>query len=220
MTDLFAPIDIYCERTDASFLSEPLNFCSNIAFVIAGILILRNIRRTHFKSKQPGSTFLAWLVIVIGIGSGLFHSNANGWSQWADVLPIAIYVFTYLVLFLRFTAGAPPLKTALIVAGFVVLSTLVAGVSDHQLSNGSEAYFGTWIALFGISCFYAGRKQALNQWRMALAALTFTLSLFMRTVDLLYCEAWPSGTHVFWHILNSIVIYLITVAYASERSRT
>lgn len=219
MTDLFAPLDNYCERTDASFWSEPLNFCSNVAFILAGILILRAIKKAHFKSKQPGAHLLGWLMVIIGIGSGLFHSFANGWSQWADVIPIALFVFSYLILFLRFTAGVTALKTGFMVVGFIVLSTMVASVSDHQLSNGSEAYFGTWIALFGITCFYAGRKQAHNQWRMALASLTFSLSLFMRTVDMRLCDAWPMGTHVFWHLLNSVVIYLITSAYISERTR-
>ncbi len=219
MTDLFAPIDLYCERTGASFWSEPLNFCSNIGFIVAGVLILRTVRGAHFKSKHPGTLLLAWLVIIIGIGSGLFHSFANGWSQWADVIPIGLFVFTYLFLFLRFTAGVAPLKAGLILAGFIALSAMVASVSDHQLSNGSEAYFGTWIALFGVSCFYAGRKQAHNQWRIALASLTFSLSLFMRTIDMRLCDAWPIGTHVFWHLLNSVVIYLITSAYISERAR-
>ena len=34
-------VDIYCERTDFAFWSEPLNAVSNAAFVIAALLVWR-----------------------------------------------------------------------------------------------------------------------------------------------------------------------------------
>jgi len=37
--DWSAPIDLYCERTDASFWAEPANALTNAAFLIAAALI-------------------------------------------------------------------------------------------------------------------------------------------------------------------------------------
>jgi len=218
--DLWQPIDQYCERTDASLLSEPLNLFSNTGFILAGLIIIKSLKSSPEKTQPPGAWFLASMILIIGFGSGLFHSFANTWSMWADVLPIAIFVFAYLWLFLRqrthqFRAGALVTLT-----GFLVLSFFVAKLADHQTSNGSESYFGTWIALFGISCFYAGRGEPTNQRRMLLATLLFSLSILFRTMDEAFCYRWPLGTHVFWHLLNSLVLYLVTKAYISTQGRS
>ncbi len=218
--DLFTPLDQYCERTGVGFWNEPLNLLSNFGFIISGLIILRILKSSHYKQKPVGSSFLGILMIVIGLGSALFHSFANVWSMWADIIPISIFVVSYLFLFLRYTAGASLPKTIVLLCSFGALSALIAVISDHQMANGGEAYFGVWVALFGISCFYAGRRQPLNQWRISFAAVAFSISLFMRTVDLKYCEAWPTGTHVFWHLLNSFVIFMLTSAYISERARS
>lgn len=37
-------IDIYCERTDADFWSEPINALSNAAFMVVGLFALRRAR--------------------------------------------------------------------------------------------------------------------------------------------------------------------------------
>jgi Ceramidase len=217
--DFFAPLDQYCERTAVGLWNEPFNLFSNLGFIIGGLLIFRALKSTHYKQRQPYSQLLATMMILIGIGSALFHSLANVWSMWADVIPIGVFVITYLILFFRYTAGASVQKTILLLGCFGLLTEVVIAVSDHQLANGGEAYFGTWVVLFGISCFYAGRRQAHNQWRIALATIAFTASLFLRTVDQKYCETWPIGTHVFWHLLNSVVLFLIASAYISERPR-
>ncbi len=218
--DFFAPLDQYCERTGIGLWNEPVNLLSNAGFVISGLLIFKLLKSNHYKQQPVGSKFLASMMIVIGIGSALFHSFANVWSMWADVIPITIFVLSYLFLFLRYTAGASIQKAVVLLVSFGVLSALLTMISDHQIANGGEAYFGVWTALFGISCFYAGRRQPLNQWRVALAAAAFTGSLFLRTIDLKYCDSWPIGTHVFWHLLNSFVVFLLTSAYISERPRS
>jgi hypothetical protein len=214
-----APIDQYCERTGPGFLAEPLNFISNIGFLIAGMLVVRSLQKAHFRHQRSGAWVLAILLLTIGVGSALFHSFANVWSMWADVIPIAIFVITYLWLFLRHTVGATVINSLLGLIFFCVLSIAVVKLANPSVANGGEAYFGTWISLFGISCFYAGRKQAHNQGRVFAAALLFAISIVFRTIDPIVCEALPTGTHVYWHLCNSVVLYLVTMAYISERSK-
>jgi hypothetical protein len=139
--------------------------------------------------------------------------------MWADVLPIAVFVITYLWLFLRHTVGATFVNSLLGLVFFGTLSAAVVKLANPALANGGEAYFGTWITLFGISCFYAGRKQAHNQGRIFAAALLFAASIVFRTIDPLVCDSLPTGTHVYWHLCNSVVLYLVTMAYISERPK-
>ncbi len=39
--DWFEQIDGYCERTDFTYWSEPLNAVTNVAFIIAALLLWR-----------------------------------------------------------------------------------------------------------------------------------------------------------------------------------
>ena len=101
--DWFEKRDQYCERLDAGFWAEPLNAVSNAAFIIAGLLLLAQWR----KSPRPLSVLLLiFNVLVIGIGSFLFHTFANRWSELADVLPITIFIHIYFFLALNRFLGA------------------------------------------------------------------------------------------------------------------
>ncbi|PDT45635.1 hypothetical protein [Sinorhizobium fredii] len=79
---------------------------------------LQGFRRE--TSKDGGWAMLAACVLAIltasvGVGSFLFHTLANSWSLIADILPIAvvIYSFFYLALarFLRLIAAVAGLST-------------------------------------------------------------------------------------------------------------
>ena len=70
------PIDNYCERLDPSFWAEPLNALSNASFIVAGMLLLQ-WRRLPMRSLPALALILT--VLVIGVGSFLFHTFANRW---------------------------------------------------------------------------------------------------------------------------------------------
>ena len=87
-------VNIYCERLDPSFWSEPLNAISNAAFIIAALVCL-------MKARQSGRTdFLTMLLVTIlfaiGVGSFLFHTIASRWAGLADTLPIVLFILVYL----------------------------------------------------------------------------------------------------------------------------
>jgi hypothetical protein len=211
--DPFAPIDQYCERTAQGLLGEPLNLVTNLSFIIAGLSILKFVKKNPHIQQRPGSQLLPVLMITIGLGSALFHSLANLWSMWADIIPIGVFVLTYLWLFLRHEAKVSPLASIMLFVSFFLLSFVCSKLADGQAANGGEAYFGTWITLFGISCYYGGRGDPRKFLVVGSAALTFSLSLFFRTVDMRLCDQWSMGTHLLWHVFNGVVLFLVTKAY-------
>lgn len=217
--NFFEPIDQYCERAGHGLLEEPLNLFTNLSFIIAGLLILKSIKKFKAEDLKPGSLLLGRLIIAIGLGSALFHSFANFWSMWADILPIGIFVLAYLWLFLRHVANLGVQPSLLFFIGFFTLSFFCTQLADPTAANGGEAYFGTWIALFGIACFYAGRGQTQAFYAVGSAALIFSVSLFFRTIDQRICASWPMGTHLMWHVLNGVVLFLVTRAYVTAPGR-
>ena len=56
--------------------------------------------------------------------------------------------------------------------------------------------------------------------RALLAAATiFAVSLAFRSIDLAVCPRWPLGTHVAWHGLNAVVLFLLVRAAIVFRAR-
>jgi hypothetical protein len=52
-----------------------------------------------------------------------------------------------------------------------------------------------------------------------MAGIVFALSLTLRSLDGPACHAVPTGLHVFWHLLNAVVLYLLLrAAILRERS--
>src|SRR3546814_1971004 len=90
-------IDLYCERVGPGLWAEPLNLVTNLAFILAGVLLVVALRRAEpAVRRDPAIIGLAVLVLVVGIGSGLFHSFATRWAALAAVIPIALFILFYL----------------------------------------------------------------------------------------------------------------------------
>ena len=85
---LLAPVDLYCERTGPALWAVPANALTNLAFIVAGLWGVREVR---WHRTGTFAEVLAWWVVAIGIGSMLFHAFAVKATIWADVLPIASF---------------------------------------------------------------------------------------------------------------------------------
>src|SRR5258708_14203748 len=101
--DWSAPIDLYCERTDASFWAEPANALTNAAFLIAAAAafwLWRSQSESHRSRDWPALALIV-VVVAVGIGSFVFHTLATRGAVLADVIPIAVFIYGYLLLALR-----------------------------------------------------------------------------------------------------------------------
>ena len=230
-----APIDAYCERTDASFWSEPVTAVSNAAFLLVAAYAFLRWRR----APPDWPVFLLILVVaVIGIGSFLFHTFANRWSKLADVLPITLFIYGYFGLamhrFLEFRwwrALALVLGFAAFNFAFVRAWLALFGQRGMDLTNGSVGYFPAAIALFGVGAALltsADRAAAAGAVGLAdarrsaakgllLAGAVFVASLVFRSIDLAVCDGWPLGTHFLWHLLNATVLWILLETALSFR---
>ncbi len=207
------PIDLYCERTDPSFWSEPVNAVSNIAFLFAAAAAYWSWRRSG--RRDPAVLALIGVVVLIGFGSFTFHTVATRGAILLDVGPIGIFIYGYFLLALRrFLHLAWPLAIAGLL-GFVVLSTVVTDQAPRTVLNGSSGYLPALVALVAIG----GMVRATPWGRaMLLSATIFVVSIALRTIDLDICNAVPLGTHFLWHICNAIVLYLALRGAIAERS--
>ncbi|MGH1416786.1 MAG: ceramidase domain-containing protein [Pelagimonas sp.] len=213
--DWFAPIDLYCERADIGLWAEPINALSNLAFPLAAIWAWHSAGR--FGQRRTIVAILCLLAGLIGVGSGLFHTFANRWSEYADVIPIWSFVALYVLSAIALVGGAPAGKVARIgvisaaITTVIVLATSGDGEAhSHEADplNGSLQYAPALLALVVFSAITLWRGHAIRGWAVA-ATGVFALSLGFRIMDLHLCAVWPMGTHFMWHVLNALMVGLL-----------
>lgn len=194
-------IDNYCERTADGLFNEPLNAITNLAFFIAGFLLLRLYR----GKVNRGDSLLIVHLFLIGSGSLLFHTFANTTTLLLDVIPILSFqlIWLWLVCIRIFKVSA--LLSSVLTVAYLGFSFIVAALPDP--SHGSIGYLAplTVIASLGILMY---RSHTAGAQALLLGAGIFTVSLTLRSVDQALCTLWAVGTHFIWHCLNAVVLYL------------
>ena len=198
--DLSKPIDIYCERLDIGIWAEPINAVTNIAFILAAIIMW-----LRCKNLVEGK-ILSFLLFSIGCGSFLFHTYAQTWAALLDVTAILIFILTYIfVANRRFLVWSKMVSLIGVILFFPYQLLLVSILSNIQFFGSSVQYIPVAILIF----IYSGllRKSEPNLSRgLFIGAAILCLSIISRTVDEPLCSILSVGTHFIWHILNAIML--------------
>lgn len=216
--DWTAAIDLYCERTSAAFLAEPINAWSNLAFPVAALWATAAARRRGGATREYWA--LVILAALVGVGSFLFHTFANVWSEYADTIPIWLFVVAAVVVAVNRAVGLRPGPLvfgglAVVLAFMVVFVTATdPGTATQDAPdplNGSGQYTPALIAVVASAAFTWVRRMPIRG-LMLTATLAFLAALFFRSIDLRVCAAFPLGTHFLWHLLNGLMVGLILQA--------
>jgi hypothetical protein len=201
--DWFRAVNNYCERTDPGYWSEPVNAITNAAFILAAIWGWR----IASAAGDTGGRVLAAILAAIGVGSYLFHTHAQIWSLYADVIPIQVFILAYLYLAtVRFFA-VPWWGGALAVLAFIPYAAVTArglGALVGPL-NGSIGYVPVPILIAAYAVALRHRRPEAAR-GLAIGAGILALSLVFRTLDAGICAAFPLGTHFLWHLLNAAML--------------
>ena len=224
--DLWRQIDLYCERTDPGFWSEPANALSNAAFLLAAAVLWHRAGAArppqagdaHAAHAARDARVLAALLGLIGAGSFLFHTLATVWAAWLDQGAIALYIYAFLWLFLARIAALPWWGALGGLGVFAVASRALTAPFPPGSLNGSYAYLPALLAL-GLLAADAWRRGNAGAARLAAAAGVFVVAIGFRSVDLALCEAWPLGTHFVWHCLIALVAFLAATALQPAHGR-
>jgi Ceramidase len=213
----WTPIDAYCERTSTDLWAEPANAVSNAAFLIAAGAALALWRRAG--AKDWPALLLIGIAALVGIGSFLFHTFANRWSNLADVLPITAFIYAYFLLAMRRYFGQGLWTALALTAGFALFSTafvrlwiLFLPTGGGDVTNGSFPYFPAAIALLAVGalqCASTDARQAAAGRALLLGTSIFVVSLTFRSIDHAICDRWPLGTHLVWHTLNGLLLFVL-----------
>lgn len=207
----------YCERgQNPSFWAEPLNAFTNGAFIIAALAAFIIWLRQPRDNRRLVDLALILSVVIIGVGSFLFHTLATRWASLADIIPIGIFMLAYMAYALKRFINVGWLITAFGLVVFV-LGLWQAGemrCDGGRCLNGSVAYFPAFVALVLLGILLAFQRHPAGL-SLISAGLIFAVSLTARSIDMAICPSTafvgeqPMGTHFIWHMLNATLLFIL-----------
>ena len=190
----------YCERDGTHLMSaEPLNLFSNLAFILAGVLIFK---QASASARPQQLKIFAGLVMLIGLGSASFHAWATPATLILDITAIGLTVVYYVLIYLNYVFKCQLRGLIGGVAVLVALSVLIAIFVPNELTNGSSDYLGVWMMMV----LLAGADPSARR-HMWIAVGIFSAALIVRTLDQPWCEWLPYGIHFLWHCANAWLLY-------------
>ena len=150
---------------------------------------------------SPRIRLLCLLSIIIGTGSTLFHTLATEWARWLDFVPILLFQVAFFFFYASKSKGG---------ALSVTVIASITAIDQHfpGALSGSAVYAPALIALIALGLLHFATAQP-ESFLLLIAASVFALSLVLRTIDLEMCRFIPVGTHFLWHLLNSLLLYLL-----------
>lgn len=209
--ELTRQIDAYCERLDPGYWAEPVNAVTNLAFIIAALVVGRRTRGNMMAQA------LCVVLFAIGVGSYLFHTHAQVWSALADVIPIGVFILLYLFAINRDGWGLRGWRAFGLTALFIPYAGLTVPVFDQIPGLGSSAGYAPVPLLILIYAALLYRRAPKLARGMAVGAVILIVSLTFRTIDAPLCAAFPLGTHFAWHLLNGFMLGWMIAVYHAHR---
>ena len=201
---MYEYIDNYCERVAPGLLGEPLNAVTNLAFMIAAFWLWR-IARRHGRDRSWMLRTLVILLFATGVCSLIFHSFANVIGVILDSLALTLCLLAAILFSARVWLRQGWWLAALWPVAAFVLGSFVPVEGAAYLGP-----FATGVLMAAILILRghpAGRDVAIG-------IACFVPSFFFRTIDAPVCEAFPSGTHFLWHMLNACVLGFAILPFA------
>lgn len=205
MNHLFAPLDIYCERVDAGFWSEPVNALTNAFMIAAGVYGLRLVRAARTGTFAE---VLCWWVCAIGAGSFLFHTTAIELTKWADIVPIGTFTLAMSWFAMRRFAGLSRQRSLAYLTCYFAIVGVVTWLLPawlHEATNRTTIYVPALGAFVFCGIVALARGGAGGWYALACAAILL-VAFFFRAADQDVCAAFPLGTHFLWHMLIGLML--------------
>lgn len=200
-------VDGYCERTDFSYWSEPINAVTNAAFLIVALIMWRR------SLGNPSARVLCAILFAIGVGSYLFHTHATQWAGLADVAPIGVFILTYIFLTNRDIVGWPSWLAAIGTLAFIPYAAALLPILDSIAFIEISNFYWTVPILLIVYAIFLRRRFPRTARGFVFGAALLCISIILRSLDEIWCDWLPMGTHFAWHCLNAVMLGTMIEVY-------
>jgi len=210
-SDFYYPTINYCEHNITGLIAQPANSWSNLAYVLIGLYLILNIKKSSSKLLYIFPLF----PILIGICSFIYHASYSFWGQFLDLTSMFLFSSYLIILNLsRLKFNLRKLFFIYFLINLVSLGWLYFHPTMFSFNSGIIIFSLHIFSLFLLE-YYIYKKMHNYSLRPAMRALIIMAVAFMFWIfDLsrLWCHPisfhYING-HALWHIINSFVfIYL------------
>ncbi|NUB46064.1 hypothetical protein GEU84_016825 [Fertoebacter nigrum] len=208
---VFEQVDGYCERMGPAYWAEPVNAVTNLAFLLAALVMWPRVR------GLPLGRAMVVVLAAIGVGSYLFHTHANRLTGILDVTPILGFILLYVFAASRDMLGMKPWQAGVAVVAFIPYSAALVPLFGLIPGIGSSAGYAPVPLLILIYAALLRASAPATARGLALGAGVLMVSLTLRTLDGPWCDALPVGTHFLWHVLNGVMLGWMIEVYRRHR---
>lgn len=205
----------WCEPTRCAWITEPLNTWSNLAFLIAGIWIL-------YRFKHPALRIFAWIVIIMGLFSAIYHATNNALSQYLDFFGMALMMSAlFSLLTIRLWRSSERILKASFLA-FITLNILLLWFLHAVNAPIQNMIFINALPIILAEAYFITLRKTASGWKswgyLVLTVMVLVCAQVFAQLDLkrIYCH--PEGYlhgHVLWHILCATG--MVTATYHLEQ---
>jgi dihydroceramidase len=232
------PDACFCEAIGVGFIRQPIGTWSNLAFVLAGLLMLDDVwrpsstRSSLLAQRRAYGLIYALAVIVIGLGSWFYHASLTFVGQWLDVMGMYL-LGTFMVLYN--IARLRSLRSRTFTVSYVLFNSAL-GLSLIVAPELRRYLFGVLLVVTialevvirywsrGFSRMHRSSadrlKPRLRTGHFVAALLTYVLAQIIWTFDLNRIVCDPDSLlqgHAIWHVLTALSAGLLYLYYRSER---
>ncbi len=216
----------FCEASRDWVVRQPANTFSNVGFVVAGLLIARDVGArdsTGFSPRRHLATVMACVVVLLGPCSAAMHATQSAFGGHLDMLSmylIASFAVAYATM--RWMRGGAPLLAATFLGGiaFCELVGLLGDGLPVVMHSGNAAFGILLIAATVLEILIMRRGDTRSEHAYAYASLGSMLLAFAvwNASKAWLCEPYSLiQGHAIWHILGAVAAYYLYRYYASER---
>jgi hypothetical protein len=203
--DGFPPATIqFCENRLCSWISEPANAWSNVAFLLVGGYLLY---RAH-RLGRPVLTLIGITSVLVGVGSFLFHMSGTLFGELVDVSTMLLISGLMLSLEFRRLVPMTALQTALLYVALNGVSELALLLFPHI----GIPLFAAQVLLF-ITVHTICRLRQLQAdysfilWLFWGFGLAFTFWVLDWTGTACEANLHVFNGHAAWHVINALCMY-------------
>lgn len=204
-----APNVNWCEKTYCSHINEPANTWSNLSFLIVGLLILKKFEDTYIRT-------FAFIVLLMGFFSAVYHATNNYLSQHLDFLGMSL--MTSFILAFEFKRMLKASLTsfytyfwffvALNMMTIIVLNIVDIPIQTLLLING--------LPILILDLYCGVKDKVLHKYVYFFIGLLLLIAAQISAqIDLkrVYCveESLLLHGHVIWHLLSGSAMGFIAL---------
>ncbi|MBW4707501.1 ceramidase [Roseobacter sp. YSTF-M11] len=207
----YQAIDGYCERVGVAYWAEPINALTNLAFILAALVMWRR------SADEGWARLLSAVLGIIGIGSFLFHTHAQVWAALADTVPILLFILIYIFAINRQAWKLSPWRALGVTALFFPYAGLTVPLFQRFDALGGSAGYAPVPLLIVIYAVLLRKRAPDLAVGLTIGAGILIVSLTFRTLDAPLCDRVPMGTHFMWHLLNAVMLGWMIEVYLRAR---